>query len=112
MTNSTFLWLIIGNVKFHYQTVPIKLFEYIAARRPILNFAPSISESSTIIENNNIGYNFDTFNFDKETSLKIFNEIILNYQKGEYKNALPINTVTYFTWEKQVNRLKEFLLEN
>ena len=49
MFSSTFLCLIVGNIKTHYQTIPIKFFEYIASRRPIINFAPDISECSNII---------------------------------------------------------------
>lgn len=106
MSAATFLWLIVGNIKSHYQTIPIKLFEYIASRRPILNFAPNESECSQIILDQNLGVNINTLNFDKEASYIKFKELLKNYKNGIYKDALPIGNLDFFTWQKQIQKFK------
>lgn len=109
MNDSTFLWLIVGNIKSHYQTVPIKLFEYIAARRPIINFAPGESEVSEVIRKNNLGYNIDTLNFNLEDSYIIFKNIIKNFRNGMHQSALPLEDFEKFTWQSQIIKLEEII---
>lgn len=109
MCNSTFLWLIVGNIKSHYQTVPIKLFEYIAARRPILNFAPIKSESSQIINDNNLGFNFNTLDFNLEESFIIFKDLISKYKKGAYQSPIPEENLNAFTWENRISQLEKII---
>lgn len=111
MEESTFLWLIVANIKSHYQTIPIKLFEYIAARRPMVNFAPIVSESSQIVQENNLGYNFDTSNFDVEENYSIFKSLVLKYHKGDFNEPLPNNKLDAFTWEKQIDKIVSILEE-
>jgi glycosyltransferase involved in cell wall biosynthesis len=55
MMQSDLLWLIIGNDKEHYQTIPLKTFEYIAAKKPIILFSPEEAEVKEIIEENELG---------------------------------------------------------
>lgn len=109
MCKTTFLWLIVGNIKSHYQTVPIKLFEYIAAKRPIVNFAPTVSESSQIIEEKNLGYNFNTLDFDLEESYPIFKDLILKYKAGSYNKPMPEENLDSFTWVNQIKQLENIL---
>lgn len=107
MTKSTFLWLIVANIKSHYQTVPIKLFEYIAARRPIINFAPNVSEPTQIILDKNLGYCIDTFEFNFDESYKTFKDLILNFKEGRHKEPLSNENGLHFTWEKQIERIEK-----
>lgn len=109
MTSSTFQWLIVGNIKSHYQTVPIKLFEYIAARRPIINFAPSISEPSQIIEEYKLGINFNTLEFDLEESYIKFENLILQYNKGIYSSPMSDDSLDAFSWENQINMIEQIM---
>lgn len=106
---TTFLWLIVANIKSHYQTIPIKLFEYIAARRPIVNFAPIVSESSQIIKENNLGYNFDTLDFNVEKSYIEFSKMILKYKDGAFNKATPNEHLYSFTWDNQMNKIENIL---
>lgn len=109
MIKATFLLLIVANIKSHYQTVPIKLFEYIAARRPIINFAPIISEPSQIIEEMNLGYNFNTLDFNLEESYSLFKKIFLEYKKGNFVQPLSKDKLENFTWEKQIDLFENLL---
>src|SRR5690606_10179159 len=109
MCKTTFLWLIVANIKSHYQTIPIKLFEYIAARRPIINFAPIISESSQIIQEKNLGYNFNTLDFSIEESYPVFKELLLKYKKGEYNQPMPNENLDSFAWENQIKIIERLL---
>lgn len=109
MGRATFLWLIVGNIKSHYQTVPIKLFEYTAARRPIVNFAPAVSEPTIIIENNNLGFNFNTLNFDVEESYPLFRDLVCKYRDGQIKGGESNDLMGEFTWENQISKLENII---
>lgn len=109
MCRTTFLWLIVANIKSHYQTIPIKLFEYIAAKRPIVNFAPIVSESSQILQEKNLGYNFNTLDFNIEESYSIFKDMILKYKEGNFNQPMPNKNLESFTWEHQMNLLEEIM---
>ncbi|WP_107040045.1 glycosyltransferase family protein [Brumimicrobium mesophilum] len=106
MNNSSFLWLIVANLKSHYQTVPIKLFEYIAARRPIINFAPSQSESSQIIKKNNLGYNFETLEFNLEENYLLFKELLFDFKNGQFDEPLSDLSLKDFTWDNQIKQIE------
>jgi glycosyltransferase involved in cell wall biosynthesis len=108
MHKSSFLWLIVANIKSHYQTIPIKFFEYIAAKRPILNFAPKEAEVSHIIKNHQMGCNIDTLDFSIEESYPIFQELVVKFKKGEYDLGLQQDFCT-FTWEKQLQKINELI---
>lgn len=109
MQQASFLWLIVGNIPSHYQTVPIKLFEYIAARRPIVNFAPDISESSKIIDNMSLGTNFNTLSFDIDSSFSSFREIACRFKSGDYAKALPKENLESFSWTQQVRLIENLM---
>lgn len=108
MSEATFLWLIVANIKAHYQTVPIKIFEYIALRKPIINFAPAVGESSQIIEGNNLGYNFDTLEFNIEEAYTTFKALISDYKNGNFK-PLPVENLEAFGWERQIQLIENLL---
>ncbi|MCH3883136.1 MULTISPECIES: glycosyltransferase [Tenacibaculum] len=55
LTKAHLLWLIIGDSKAHYTGFPVKGFEYIGAKTPILVFTPKDSEPQRIIEELNCG---------------------------------------------------------
>lgn len=108
MRNSTFLWLIVANIKSHYQTIPIKFFEYMAAKRPIINFAPKEAEVSHIISSNQLGFNIDTLDFSMEESYPIILELLENFKKEGYELELDQNIDT-FTWEQQLQKINELI---
>lgn len=109
MGKATFLWLIVANIKSHYQTIPIKLFEYIAARRPLVNFAPIVSESSQIVREKNLGYNFNTLDFNIEESYPEFKNLLLKYKQGDFSQAMPDENLNSFTWEGQISKIENLL---
>jgi len=108
MRNSTFLWLILANIKSHYQTIPIKFFEYIAAKRPIINFAPKDAEVSNIIKNHRMGFNINTLDFSIDESYPIFLELVVKFKKGEYELVLDHN-IDIFSWEEQLQKINELI---
>ncbi len=110
MGKTTFLWLIVGNIKAHYQTIPIKLFEYIAARRPILNFAPKESEPSKIIEEKKLGCNINTLNYSFDENYAKFKNLLLEYKNGLYKDYMPIENLNSFSWKNQINIVEKLLV--
>lgn len=109
MSHATFLWLIVAPIKSHYQTIPIKLFEYMAARRPIVNFAPLLSEPSQIIQKNELGYNFNTLDFSLEASYAPFKDLILKYREGHFVKPMPAENLDSFTWQHQIRVIENLL---
>lgn len=95
------LWLIVGNKPTHYTGVPIKFFEYLAARRPIVNFAPAASEPTSIIAKYGLGWNFDTLVFDLDRSVDIFCEIIDKHRAGILSHSLEDRYYAEFDREHQ-----------
>lgn len=108
---SDLLWLIVGNKPTHYTGVPIKFFEYLAARRPIINFAPAVSEPSRIINLNNLGWNFDTFEFNLEQNTLLFEGILKRYKSGELSLSLPLQSFPEFDRKEQGKVFGELFLE-
>ena len=95
------LWLIVGNKSTHYTGLPIKFFEYLGARRPIINFAPNISEPSKVIVENDLGWNFDTIDFNLDKSVEIFEKIIIDYKSGRLSESLEYKNYPDFDRKSQ-----------
>ena len=96
-TNSHLLWLIVGNKIPHYTSVPLKLFEYLAARRTIVNFAPHNAEASAIIERYNLGVNFDMHTEDRETLQQKFIEVLDKFKNNEFAMPLDAQEIDIFS---------------
>ncbi len=88
LVSADLLWLIVGNKSTHYAGVPIKFYEYLGARRPIINFAPAKSEPSRIIFDNDLGFNFDTSAFNLTEGVATFQKIIKDYRAGNLAKSL------------------------
>lgn len=101
LTKSTLLWLIVSKKITHYTGVPIKLYEYMAARRPIINFAPDKSEPSAMILENNLGWNFDEDEHSLELMLDRFKEIIEAFKNGTLNNSLSDNLLDKYSRKHQ-----------
>lgn len=109
MTNATFLWLIVADIPSHYQTVPAKIFEYIAARRPILNFSVKEAETFKIVEDMNLGTSFATAPFAFEKEYCVFKEIVSKFKAGEYQQPLPLDNTSIFLREEQTKAFESLI---
>ncbi|WP_316790877.1 glycosyltransferase [Pedobacter frigoris] len=101
LVDADLLWLIVGNKSTHYTGVPIKFFEYLGARRPILNFAPGLSEPSRIISENKLGWNFDTSEFNLGDSVEVFEQIIDSHKSGLLAESLQDKSFPEFDRQHQ-----------
>ena len=106
------LWLIVGEKITHYTGLPLKFFEYIHTRRPIINFAPIISEPSSIIEKYNLGWNIDPKKHTFENQIKIFKEIVDKYNDGSLKNPIKQNEFDEFNRKYQTEQFENLLTKN
>jgi len=109
LTRADLLWLIVGNKIMHYTGVPIKFYEYLAARRPIINFAPNKSETTKIIEEHNLGWSFDFTNTNKVEYDEMFSEIILKYKDKTLSTPLPDKIITKFTRDFQAKQFEKII---
>lgn len=101
LVRSDLLWLIVGDSPTHYTGVPIKLFEYIGARRPIINFAPANSEPSFIIQQHRLGWNFNTSPFNILEAAEIFENIIENHRNKSLSTPLEFKKINEFDRQYQ-----------
>ncbi|WP_379953137.1 glycosyltransferase [Dokdonia sp. R78006] len=77
---STILWLIVGEKLSHYTGVPLKFYEYLAANKFIMNFAPNKSEPTALINKYDLGSNFDIHNDSKERQMEIWKKVISKWK--------------------------------
>lgn len=81
---SQILLLLAWNDKKEAGIIPGKIFEYFAAKRPILSIGPSEGLVKNMIESTNSGIHLSTYNEIKQEIKKAYNEFTLN-GKIEYK---------------------------
>ena len=82
-----------------------------AARRPILNFAPDQSEPSFIIENNNLGWNIDIANKQLSEQLDMFTKIVKSFRSGKLAEPLSEEILSKYNREAQTKLIEKILLE-
>ncbi|RMA58951.1 glycosyltransferase family protein [Ulvibacter antarcticus] len=111
LTKSDLLWLIVGNEITHYTGVPIKFYEYLASRRPIINFAPQNSEPTKIIKEFELGVSFDSENTSSEKDHNLFNTLIEKYRSGKMNAPLDAKLIEVFTRDKQAKIFEELFEE-
>jgi glycosyltransferase involved in cell wall biosynthesis len=109
LTKSSLLWLIVGNEITHYTGVPIKFYEYLAARRPIINFAPNKSEPTKIIKDLELGVSFNSNNFILEQEIGKFKEMINKFRDGNLSEPLNPSLAKEFTRDKQTLLFQELM---
>lgn len=73
MREADLLWLIVADVPSHYRTIPIKLFEYVALDKFILNFSPESAEVSDIMKKYQLGMNIPKI---EDATVSSFMEIL------------------------------------
>ena len=112
LVSADLLWLIVGEKSTHYTGVPIKFFEYLGARRPIVNFAPAISEPTRIILENKLGWNFDISNFNLKQSVETFEQIIADYKTGILSESLENKFISEFDRKHQGSLFEKLFNEN
>lgn len=60
MSEADLLWLIVGSRKAHCYGFPVKGYEYIGAKRPILGFCPQGSEAEKVLKENGCELTFSS----------------------------------------------------
>jgi len=103
------LWLIIGNKINHYTGVPIKMYEYLGSKRPILNFTPKKSESEQIIENLNAGWNLTNDELDIKYKVETISEILKKYKSGKLNEPLDLIGIDKFLRKNQAIKLENII---
>ena len=101
LSDSHLLWIIVANKVSHYTGVPIKFYEYLAVRRPIINFAPEHSELTKIIDEMNLGVNFNNVNFSLSNEKEKFFKLINDFKEGRLNAPLKNEFPDKFSRESQ-----------
>lgn len=114
MQESHFLWLIMGKTVAHTAGYPVKFFEYLASRRPILAFAPEGTEMVNTIRNLGIGeiFSLDNSRESIENNARLLHRIL---DELDDKWLLPLNIeenkIKLFSRKYQAEQLREVLDE-
>ncbi|MFT6601868.1 MAG: glycosyltransferase involved in cell wall biosynthesis [Dokdonia donghaensis] len=106
---STILWLIVGEKLSHYTGVPLKFYEYLAANKYMMNFAPNASEPSALIDTYNLGSNFDINNDSKKVQMKKWEAILTEWKKSQLEVASQEDVLTIFNRKNQTKKLESIL---
>lgn len=109
LRQSHVLWLIVGNKINHYAGVPIKFYEYLGSRRTILNFAPSKSEPSRIIDKYQLGVNIESNPFQVAQAEAAFKVLIDRFLSGDLKDPLNDAALNEFNRKNQARQFEALL---
>lgn len=109
LTKSTLLWLIVNKDITHYTGVPLKMYEYMAARRPILNFAPNASEASAIVRENKLGWNFDEDEDSMSTMVTRFKAVIKDFNNNVLTESLSDKILQKYSRKDQTKIIESLL---
>lgn len=107
--NSLILWLIVGEQLSHYTGVPLKFYEYLAANKYIVNFAPSNSEPTVLIKQHNLGSSFDIQIESKEEQLRKWQQILVAWKTNELKLPSQEKTLALFDRKRQTKLLEKII---
>ena len=80
-----------------------------AARRPIVNFAPFDSEASTIINERQLGWNFDPNSESENEMFELFKEVIIKYKSGSLREPLTNKYLKDFSTEVQTKSIETLI---
>lgn len=106
---ATILWLIVGEKLAHYTGVPLKFYEYLAANKYIVNFAPNKSEPSALINTYNLGANFDIHNDSKAKQLEVWKSIILKWKMDGLVVPSQESVLSIFDRKNQAKLLENII---
>jgi hypothetical protein len=108
MQKASVLLLIIPNAPNNKGIVTGKLFEYLAAHRPIVCFGPPNGDASRIIKKCNSGMTFE-YN-DVEQASKWLSDLFMQWKNGlEFK--VGNSYVSDYSRQKQTQRLARIISE-
>lgn len=111
MKSCMLTWLIVGNQPSHYGSVPVKGYEYIGARRFILNFCPEEGECRRIINELNCGLNLGVGAGDIPVNASKLNIIFSSIKDRSLSIPVEINSILLkkYTREYQGYQLKQLI---
>lgn len=107
---STILWLIVGEKLSHYTGVPLKFYEYLAANKYIINFAPNASEPSALIDTYNLGSNFDIYNDSKEEQIDKLRMMMREWRNNQLQVASQDKVLAIFDRKNQTKLLEKLFV--
>jgi glycosyltransferase involved in cell wall biosynthesis len=103
------LWLIVGNRVNHFTGVPIKMYEYLGSKRPILNFSPLGSEPERIINDLQAGWNIVNDENDIQIKSKIVLQIFEKYKNKELNTPMDYRDISKYLRAFQTKTLEQLI---
>ncbi len=105
--SSHVLWSIVSNKINHYTGVPIKFYEYLGSRRPILNYAKADSETAQMIAHLDCGWCLPNTQSLTEEHLEVIRDIFVLHRQGKLNEPLQAKTFKAYHRAHQTQQLQE-----
>lgn len=111
MTRSHLLWLIVGETAHHTAGVPLKLYEYMAARRPVLAFVARETECAAIIERAKLGVVFGSAESETARVAGVLADYLAKHKSGAGFGVEATDEALKFRRPEQARELEEIFEE-
>lgn len=106
LQNSDALLLVVNNVQNNLGIVTGKMYEYLAAKKPILAIAPTKGDASKILTETKSGKSIDYS--DEEETFNLLSEFYSNWKEG--KNTFSFDS-NYHTRKNKTAELSQIFME-
>jgi glycosyltransferase involved in cell wall biosynthesis len=107
MMRAHLLWLIVGETAHHTAGVPLKLYEYMAARRPVLGFVARETECAQIIERTKIGIVLGSNESQTARVAAVLADFLAKHKSGQSFAVEPTAEALTFRRPEQAAQLEE-----
>lgn len=110
MMRAHLLWLIVGETAHHTAGVPLKLYEYMAARRPVLGFVARETECAAIIERAKIGVVLGSAESETARVAGVLADFLAKHKSGAGFGVSATDEALKFRRPEQAAQLEEIFV--
>jgi len=111
MMRSHLLWLIVGETAHHTAGVPLKLYEYMAARRPVLAFVARDTECAQIIERGKMGVVLGSAESESARAAGVLADFLAQHKSGKDFGVAATEEALRFRRPEEAAQLEKIFMD-